>query len=334
MTGPVQSPALPRPPLPRRLADALAVRLLLATATATFLSLLARLHWLFDDLTSFTAQYAIAAALCLAVLLALSRFRRAAIAAVILGTNVARLWPESNVTAAAAGPPLGLVSANVHASNRDFDAFLSFVEAESPDLLLVLEVSPAWAETLEPLRDRYPHSTIRPRQDNFGIAFFSRVPAEIEIVESGDAELPSVVARLTHDGRPLTVIGAHPLPPVSSATAAARNAQLAAIAKAAREGEGEVVVAGDLNVSPWSPHFHDLLRDGNLSDSRCGFGIQPTWPTFFPPLMTPIDHVFVSKGLVVLDRRVGPGIGSDHRPVVARFARIGPGGRESVVHRP
>jgi endonuclease/exonuclease/phosphatase (EEP) superfamily protein YafD len=309
-----------RPSLPRRLADAVALRLLLATAAATVLALFARLHWIFDDLTSFTVQYAITAALCLAVLLALRRFRWAALAAVTLAVNVFRLWPEAHPPAAVAGPPLRLLSANVHASSRNFDKFTSFIEAESPDLLLVLEVGSEWAEALAPLRDRYPHSTIHPRQDNFGIAFFSRVPAEIDVVELGGAELPSIVARLTHDGRPLTVIGTHPLPPVSSATAAARNTQFAAVAKAAREAEGAVIVGGDLNVSPWSPHFRDLLRNGRLSDSGRGFGPQPTWPAFFPPLMTPIDHVLVSDGLTVLNRRVGPGIGSDHRPVVAEIA--------------
>lgn len=320
MAEAIAPPAPVRHARSRRVADALARRMLLATAAATVLALLARLHCLFDDLTSFTVQYAIAAAVCLAAFLALRRFRWSAGAAVVLAVNLVRLWPEGGLSVTTTGPPLRIVSANVHAANRDFDTFLRFVEAESPDVVLVLEVSADWAKALEPLRERYPAAVIRPRRDNFGLALFSRVPAEIDIVDLGDAELPSVIARLTHDGRPLTLIGTHPLPPISSATAAARNTQFAAVAKAARETRGGVVVAGDLNVSPWSPHFRDLLRDGGLVDRRRGFGAQPTWPTFCPPLMTPIDHVFVSDGLGVLNRHAGPNIGSDHRPVVADIA--------------
>lgn len=320
MAEAIAPPAPIRPSRWRRIVDAFARRLLVATAAATFLAMLARLHWLFDDLTSFTVQYAVAAAVCLAAFLALRRFRWSAGAAAALAVNLVRLWPEAAPIVTATGPPLRLVSANVHAANRDFDRFLRFVEAESPDAVLVLEVSADWAKALEPLRERYPAAVIRPRRDNFGIAFFSRAPAEIDVVELGDAGLPSILARLTHDGRPLTVIGTHPLPPISSATATARNTQFAAVAKAAREAHGEVVVAGDLNVSPWSPHFRDLLRSGGLSDSRRGFDLQPTWPTFCPPLMTPIDHLLISDGLTVLDRRVGQAIGSDHRPVVADLA--------------
>ncbi len=33
------------------------------------------------------------------------------------------------------------------------------------------------------------------------------------------------------------------------------------------------------------------------------------------PARIPIDHVMASDGLQVLDRTVGPDIGSDHRPV-------------------
>jgi endonuclease/exonuclease/phosphatase (EEP) superfamily protein YafD len=122
-------------------------------------------------------------------------------------------------------------------------------------------------------------------------------------------------------GEPITVVATHPFPPVRSAVAVERNRQLAAIADFTASETGEVVVVGDLNVSPWSPYFQDLLRDGKLRDSRRGFDLQPTWPTFCPPLMTPIDHVLTSGGLAVSGRRTGPNIGSDHRPIVAVIGR-------------
>jgi len=62
------------------------------------------------------------------------------------------------------------------------------------------------------------------------------------------------------------------------------------------------------------------LKQGNLKDSEVGFGFQPTWfaPTGLP--FIPIDHLLTSRNVCVLERKIGPAIGSDHLPV---FARIG-----------
>ena len=76
------------------------------------------------------------------------------------------------------------------------------------------------------------------------------------------------------------------------------------------------MVVGDLNTSPWSPVFHDLLRASGLRDGRAGHGIQPTWPSLFPLLWTPIDHCLVSRGLIVQRFQRGPYVGSDHFPLI------------------
>jgi hypothetical protein len=51
---------------------------------------------------------------------------------------------------------------------------------------------------------------------------------------------------------------------------------------------------GDLNVSPFSPHFQALLSGGNLKSAAQGFGWQPTWPTFLPPAGIQIDHALTA----------------------------------------
>jgi endonuclease/exonuclease/phosphatase (EEP) superfamily protein YafD len=46
---------------------------------------------------------------------------------------------------------------------------------------------------------------------------------------------------------------------------------------------------------------------------------QPTWMAGFWPLALRIDHVLVSGGLCVEEARIGPDVGSDHRPVISRL---------------
>lgn len=312
-------------PAKRSLRAAIARRLrllLIAVWIVAGLSFAGRLNWLFDNLTAFVLQFA-ALAVLFALQFALLKARRWALFSIVLAiAHGVRLWQPS-YEATAAGPTFEIVTANVKTSNREFDRFLRFVRRESPDVLVVIEIDDGWAAALESLSDEYPHHVIEPRIDNFGIALLSRVPlSDTRIEYFGDAGVPTIVARLALEGgEPVTVVATHPFPPVRSAVAADRNQQLAAIADFTASATGEVIVMGDLNVAPWSPYFQSLLRDGKLHDSRRGFDLQPTWPAFCPPLMTPIDHVLTSGGLAVIERRTGTPVGSDHLPVVARICR-------------
>ena len=81
-----------------------------------------------------------------------------------------------------------------------------------------------------------------------------------------------------------------------------------------------VLVLGDLNMTFRSSLFQWFLRESGLRDSRRGFGWQATWPVAVPLLATPIDHGLVSHEINVLNRELGPNVGSDHFPVILEFS--------------
>jgi endonuclease/exonuclease/phosphatase family metal-dependent hydrolase len=87
-------------------------------------------------------------------------------------------------------------------------------------------------------------------------------------------------------------------------------------AEAARRGPLPFMGLGDLNISPFSPHYETLLRDGGLRNAAAGRGWLPTWPAMFPPLGIQIDHALVSPEVQVQGFTRGPSNGSDHRPIV------------------
>ena len=74
--------------------------------------------------------------------------------------------------------------------------------------------------------------------------------------------------RLDVDGRPLSVLALHPPTPMRFDKFQLRNAQFAAAAARMRETAGPRVLVGDLNTTPWSPYFQDLVRESGMRDAR------------------------------------------------------------------
>lgn len=323
--------------------------------SATLAGFAGRWWWRAELASHFRVQYLLLLA-CAAVLLwLLGRHWQAGLSGLLAGTNLvlvlplywaiapaapgpageiaplvgaASVYPGQSPTPGTMSPaahrvgslPMRAVTMNVHTFNRAHQRALDFVRQESPDFVLVLEVGQAWAAALESLQAEYPYYHVEPREDHFGIALFSRrEPESLRVRALVWPEFPCLIAELTIDGQSLSIIGAHPVPPVRKAGMAHRNHQLADLAQVVQRQQGEVVLLGDLNTTSWSPYFVDLLRETHLRDSRRGFGVQGTWPVGSPWLVIPIDHCLVSPGIEVVNRRVGPDIGSDHYPVVVDF---------------
>ena len=92
---------------------------------------------------------------------------------------------------------------------------------------------------------------------------------------------------------------------------------MSALAQYAGKPDKGLIVAGDLNTGLWSPLYRRLMAHSALMEVRQGFGVLGTWPSFFGPWRTALDHILVSSGIEVIRTWVGPGIGSDHRPLLA-----------------
>ena len=85
-----------------------------------------------------------------------------------------------------------------------------------------------------------------------------------------------------------------------------------------------MIVAGDFNTTPWSPHFGDLLAAAGLRNAAEGKGYIPTWPTWFWPARIPIYYVLLKGPIAVTTVRRGPAVGSDHFPIIADLRLLSP----------
>ena len=269
----------------------------------------------------FKVQYLFASGGCALALALLRRWRWALVAlacALLNGASVLPLYlPAPGVERAAARRQrVSVLLANVNVANADYGALLGLVRDASPDIVILQEATPAWAAATAGLRGTLPHAHVEARHDPFGIVVYSRFPLErAETVLLGAARVPAVVARVNAGGAAFSLVTAHVFPPLPG-WYEGRNEQLESLAALAALAARPVVLAGDLNASPWSPYFAKFGRDSGLRDARRGFGVLPTWPTYRPALYVPIDHCLVSPDVRVARFSTGAQVGSDHLPIV------------------
>ena len=287
---------------------------------ATIIGWLGSLHWTLALFSHFRVQYALGLGI-LALLLTLMGARRsAALTAVFCLVNIVVIAPgyfsNSASTITTRGPELRVLTQNVNINQGDPADVAAFLRTEDAGLVALQETDERWQEMLEALTDVYPHRLIVNRADNFGIALLSKWPFEsIESFYPASVELPSIRALVNVHGVRLRVVATHPPPPVGPVFAQHHRAIMAALVQEFSEQDASIFL-GDLNTTRWGHSFRELLDRSGLKDSSAGFGVQPTWPMQFWPLLIPIDHVLCSPQLKVLDRRTGPRVGSDHLAVI------------------
>ena len=230
-------------------------------------------------------------------------------------------WLTASAPAPAGDPQaqvFAVASANVHLDSRNTQALATWLAQEKPDVVVLLEVSPAYAQGLRALRD-YPFQHIVAQDSPFGIAVLSRHPLlQIEVIEDAQG-IAHIEAQLQWHGHPVGIIALHPMPPLSPQYHRVRNAKLAALAKQAAASGIPTVLAGDLNATPWSSAFSGLAQLG----LRRASGLAATWPAVLQGVLgLPIDHVLVTPHWAVVARQVGPQLGSDHLPVLVRLVPV------------
>lgn len=299
----------------------------LLVVTATLFSYLGPLWWFFDLFCHFRLQYALvllASLLWFGIRRTPRGFFPLAMAAWLANAlPVARLYlppPEpSGPTSEEADLRFMLI--NVNAANTAYAQVAEAIRAADPDIVLLEEVTPEWVRGISTRLEGYRFSHFQPRIDCFGIGLLSRIArTHCDTAYIGGAGVPSLVAQVPVKSGSLTVIGTHPLPPTGGRYARARNEQLARLPDALAGQPRPLVLIGDLNSTPWSRHFSQLLKRTGLRNSQQGFGLQRSWPAGRMLMGIPIDHLLHSPEIRVVDRRLGPAVGSDHLPIIVDLA--------------
>jgi endonuclease/exonuclease/phosphatase (EEP) superfamily protein YafD len=213
---------------------------------------------------------------------------------------------------------LSLTVVNLWSSNPCPEDLVNYLLKDVPHLLVLIEVTPQWEKSLTPLYRNYEHRVLDVREDNFGLALFSKLPilsSKIHRTDNNGRPMIQGIIELSK-GKTVEVFAVHPTPPKHPQYFNLRTTYLKTLIELVNsEQTKDIIVAGDFNSTHWSPHFKSILADTKLLDTAQGFGFTATWPTYIPFLLGPIDHCLVSSEIGVLERKRGPFVWSDHFPL-------------------
>ena len=241
--------------------------------------------------------------------------------ALVHGGAVKDLWLGGTASAAPGGVPLRLVSANVLAQNRTPEKVIEFVRASDADLVLLVDAEGETGGSYWGAADLYPHYAQQAWRARARVILFSRWPIVFEQVRQAPrSRRPYLAAKLAVEGRTLDVVGVHPSSPSPSQPGAPAVATTSSTTSPrSSRTRRAVIVAGDFNTTPWSPHFGDLLADGGTAQCGRGQGLHPDLADMVRPARIPID-VLLKGPIAVTSVRRGPAVGSDHFPIIADCA--------------
>ncbi len=214
--------------------------------------------------------------------------------------------------------PIKALAANVLKENKDHQSLQKLIKDEAPDILFLMETDPAWIERLQPILDGFKTVEAVPRDDHYGMVFATNLDVSaINFVDLANGDTPTAFATLTApNGAKFNFVGLHPRPPLPGDDTNARDAQIRKSATIAHHLKQPILCMGDFNDVAWSRTMKSFKKFGGYRDPRVGRGMFPSFDVNHPIMRFPIDQVYLTEGINLVNFRRGRDIGSDHFPMI------------------
>jgi endonuclease/exonuclease/phosphatase (EEP) superfamily protein YafD len=261
------------------------------------------------------------------------RWWLAAAAGVIIAAQLAFAVPELSAAAPVPGwarhaPVVRVFDANIDKSLGFNAGYVQAIEQDHPDLITLEEFTPPALRAMvaSGVLAGFPYRCAAPAYGATGFLIASRLrltDCQVQTVFWDGWWPPYMVdATLWSPAGPVALRLVHTLAPLP-AYWREWSAALAAVSRSVRaSGDSRMLMVGDFNATWGNRGFVALLHDG-LTDGAAARGQATgmTWPNgaVIPPFIR-IDHVLTGARLAVTEIATGPGLGSDHRYLVATVA--------------
>ncbi len=214
-----------------------------------------------------------------------------------------------------------VLALNLFNENDDFASVERLIRESDADIINFVEYTDVWNENLADALSAW-RWRVGPDKGN---VIFSRFPAEEFLPKLRlfrNVDRMAIIGQITVEGREFLMFNLHTSSPTNFERLEYRDVQIHTLGSvvALLSHEHPIVVVGDFNATTSSHALSGMLRRTGLRDSRQGFGLLSTWPTWCWPMAICIDHVFVSGDVHVHQRGTGPNVGSDHLPVFTELS--------------
>ncbi|MEP0519966.1 MAG: endonuclease/exonuclease/phosphatase family protein [Hyphomicrobiales bacterium] len=272
------------------------------------------------ELDSFAhfVHYYLLAFVCIAIAATVLKMRKtlgltvlaAAIGVFLLGPAQPFSFNGATVNSSSREHELKILTFNLLYLNARVNDITDYVNSENPDVIFLQEVSPNNEAVLESLV-AYPNQQ-RCRLNQFmSIVTLSKTPA---LKQDCLPESRLAWMELEHEGKKFRAISTHlhwPWP-------FGQWYQIDSVRNDIAEWDVSIpiVLGGDFNAVPWS---HAVQSVESIIRSKVVPGFRTTLYKFVTPieapLFMPIDQILLPRGTTPVAAKVGPNLGSDHRPV-------------------
>jgi endonuclease/exonuclease/phosphatase (EEP) superfamily protein YafD len=165
--------------------------------------------------------------------------------------------------------------------------------------------------------DKYPYEFHTKLETLMGVVLFSKYELKdseaLNASKDGDINhSPYIKTKvIMPDKSEVNLLMVHLIAPTGSGFTKLKGDALDIISTESNKLEGNTIVIGDFNTTPYSPQISGLRNSSKFYSASKGKGLLDTWegPSF---LKFQIDHAFVSNNMKVDNFEVKDTIGSDH----------------------
>ncbi|MEH6727721.1 MAG: endonuclease/exonuclease/phosphatase family protein [Hyphomicrobiales bacterium] len=299
----------------------LAYCVLLVPVTFTALSLTGGWYRPMDSFSHFLHYYCLTFA-GIAVLAAMLKLKGPAIAAnvslicaiLLLGPAKPFAFALARSDAPTTSGQFKILTLNLLYANDQIERVANYVEQQSPDFILLQEVSPINRDVIDLLEDYKFHQRCWENASMESVVLSRIKPTAQGCLPNADVPWMDIAL----NGKQKRIISVHlnwPWPFSQWQRIDDLRTDLAALPE-----QRPVILGGDFNAVPWS---HAVRTVEDITDTTVVPGFRFTFygynTPFKVPLFVPIDQILLPDSASAQSAVAGPDIGSDHRPVTVTF---------------
>jgi len=260
------------------------------------------------------------------LVLALGTFITLAGHALLAQQNEGPLFDAALAAASSQPGDWTVLSLNTDHKHSDSAGLADYLMSTGADLLVLTEFGPNKIAEFHQLERLYPYRVDCATDWDCSIAVLSRHPFTTAGSTPEGAGPAMAWITFGQGDQALTIIGTEIVQPLRSPVLHTR--EMAHLAAFAKEFKGRVLVAGDLNTTPWSSSF---ARFGEASGLTHMGHFLPTFPSGTEGLpQLALDHMFASPGIHFDEVWIGPDVGAAHRPLFAEVQV--PNAKQAALH--